>query len=77
MKKIERNPLRDILDHQRIHQLEKAGTSTIFPVYKPKDDIAKNIFAAINKRCSGDFCARRRERSAAVDEYLGTVINNI
>ena len=50
MKKIERNPLRDILDHQRIHQLEKAGTSTIFPVYKPKDDIAKNIFASINKR---------------------------
>ncbi|MBE6762451.1 MAG: hypothetical protein E7551_09260 [Ruminococcaceae bacterium] len=50
MKKIERNPLRDILDHQRIHQLEKAGTSTIFPVYKPKDDIGKNIFAAINKR---------------------------
>ena len=50
MAQIEKNPLHDILDQARIDELQAAGTATIFPVYKPKDQIGQYIFDALNAR---------------------------
>ena len=50
MAQIEQNPLRDILDWSRMSELRRGGQDTIFPVYKPKDEIGKNIFKALNAR---------------------------
>lgn len=46
----DRNPLRDILDLGRMQELQKNGEATIFPVYKAKDEIGRNIFDALNRR---------------------------
>ena len=50
MAQIERNPLQDILDQKRTNALIKAGMNPIFPVYKSKEEIGKNIFKALNAR---------------------------
>lgn len=50
MKKIERNPLYDILNREEMEKLQNAETKNIFPVYKDKREIGVNIFSAINKR---------------------------
>lgn len=50
MAQLEQNPLQDILDHKKIRELRANGVSTIFPVYKPKAEIGKNIFNALNAR---------------------------
>lgn len=50
MAQIERNYLKDILDQAKMQKMEQDGASTIFPVYKPKDEVGKYIFAALNNR---------------------------
>lgn len=50
MVQLEKNPLQDILDQKRTNALAKAGMTPIFPVYKPKEEIGKNIFKALNAR---------------------------
>lgn len=50
MLQVERDPLRDILDHKETDALRRAGISTIFPVYKPKREIGIEIFRALNER---------------------------
>ncbi len=45
-----KNPLRDILDLDRMKELQEEGVSTIFPVYKSKQEIGKHIFEALNVR---------------------------
>lgn len=50
MAELERNPLSDILDEKRIRDLKDRGITTIFPVYKAKDDVGKYIFDALNAR---------------------------
>lgn len=50
MAQIEQNHLQDILDLAKMQKMRRAGASTIFPVYKPKEEIGKNIFTALNNR---------------------------
>lgn len=50
MAQIENNPLRDILDLTRMRELRQEKLSTIFPVYKPKNEVGKFIFNALNAR---------------------------
>ena len=50
MAQFEKNSLQDILDKGRMRELTRDGIETIFPVYKPKDEIALNIFKALNAR---------------------------
>lgn len=50
MAQLSRNPLQDILDQKRMLELQAEGVSTIFPVYKSKLEIGKNIFHALNVR---------------------------
>ena len=50
MAQFEKNSLQDILDKGRMRELARDRIETIFPVYKPKDEIALNIFKALNAR---------------------------
>ncbi len=50
MAQLKRNPLHDILDKERMLELQQAGVSTIFPIYKSKQEVGKNIFNALNER---------------------------
>lgn len=50
MAQLAKNPLQDILDQKRMLELQEEGVSTIFPIYKSKRDIGKNIFNALNVR---------------------------
>ena len=50
MAELERNPLQDILDEKRIRDLKNSNVTTIFPIYKPKDEVGKYIFDTLNAR---------------------------
>ena len=50
MAQFSRSSIHDILNQERMQEMEREGIKTIFPVYRRKNEVGRYIFDALNNR---------------------------